>query len=402
MLRPVGATIFGLAGDYLGRKWTYIIIATLFIAVEVGTGLAQTYSQFLGVRALFGVLMGGMYPIAMVTALEDQPTEARGALSGIFLPGYNMGYLLAQVFYLAFASTGAENEGWRNLLFFTAGLSVILIVWRFLYPESPSYLKLKERKKIYNEKRKQTGTGFWSRIDLTILKVLKTEWLMFSYLVVLYACFNFASHASQDLYASMLTNQYGADLNLRTIIIVVSNIGAIIGGLFMGNVSEILGRRLTIIVCLLWAVAFTWSSFNNARENWPLYVLLQGGVMGAWGVAPIHLMELVNPTYRAFLAGLAYQLGNLISSASSTIQARIGENFPLEEEGMYDYGFVMAIFCFAVFACHILCVFLGPERFHRELRITDREEEIENTSSKDDGSKDDGSKENSSNTKKQI
>ena len=63
MLRSVGAVIFGIASDYFGRKWTYISIVTLFVVVEVGTGFVQTYQQFLGVRAIFGILMGQCTPL---------------------------------------------------------------------------------------------------------------------------------------------------------------------------------------------------------------------------------------------------------------------------------------------------------------------------------------------------
>ena len=95
-------------------------------------------------------------------------------------------------------------------------------------------------------------------------------------------------------------------------------------------------------------------------------------VMGIYGVIPIHLMELVNATHRTFLSGLVYQLGNLASSASLTIEADLGAKFPIHREGkkpIYDYGKVMAIFCGAIFAYIIVLVFLGPERFHRDLKV---------------------------------
>jgi SHS family lactate transporter-like MFS transporter len=51
--------------------------------------------------------------------------------------------------------------------------------------------------------------------------------------------------------------------------------------------------------------------------------------------------------------GVSYQLGNLISSASSTIEATVGERFPLPPgpDGVprFDYGKVMAIFMCCVF-----------------------------------------------------
>jgi MFS transporter, SHS family, lactate transporter len=71
-------------------------------------------------------------------------------------------------------------------------------------------------------------------------------------------------------------------------------------------------------------------------------------------VIPIHLLELSPEHFRAFVVGTAYQLGNLISSASATIEATAGERFPLPPlpngETRYDYGKVMAIFMGAVYA----------------------------------------------------
>jgi SHS family lactate transporter-like MFS transporter len=67
MLRSVGSIIFGLAADRYGRKWPFIINNVLFIILELGTGFCQTYNQFLAVRALFGIAMGGLYGNAAAT-----------------------------------------------------------------------------------------------------------------------------------------------------------------------------------------------------------------------------------------------------------------------------------------------------------------------------------------------
>lgn len=53
----------------------------------VGTIYAPTFSAFLGVRSLFGIMMGGVFGGAAAMALENVPVEARGLLSGIFQQG---------------------------------------------------------------------------------------------------------------------------------------------------------------------------------------------------------------------------------------------------------------------------------------------------------------------------
>ena len=101
MLRFVGALVFGSLSDRYGRKWTMITNLFLFIVFELASGFAQSLPQFLGIRALYGIAMGGLYGPAAATALEDLPYDARGILSGVYQQGYAVGYLLAAVFYRA-------------------------------------------------------------------------------------------------------------------------------------------------------------------------------------------------------------------------------------------------------------------------------------------------------------
>lgn len=108
---------------------------------QVGTGFVTTYQQFLGVRALFGIAMGGIYGNCAAEALSDAPRRARGVLSGIFQEGYATGYLLAVCFQRAFDNT---ERTWQNMFFFSAGVPVIFIIWRFINPETDNYQHQKQ------------------------------------------------------------------------------------------------------------------------------------------------------------------------------------------------------------------------------------------------------------------
>lgn len=59
MLRSVGALVFGVFADRYGRKYPMIINLVLFIFLELGSGFCQTLHQFIAVRALYGIAMGG-------------------------------------------------------------------------------------------------------------------------------------------------------------------------------------------------------------------------------------------------------------------------------------------------------------------------------------------------------
>ncbi|KAF1952328.1 MFS general substrate transporter [Byssothecium circinans] len=361
MLRSVGAIIFGLAADRWGRKWPFIINNVLFIVLELGTGFVDTYEQFLGVRALFGIAMGGLYGNAAATALEDCPEEARGILSGMLQQGYAFGYLLATVFARAFVNTVGHE--WRPLFWFGAGPPVLIILFRLCLPETQAY---QERQRI----RESTPNA--AKVFMQEGKVaLKRHWLLLVYLVLLMAGFNFMSHGSQDLYPTMLTNQYNFSPNAVTVTQVVANLGAIAGGTAIGYCSSIFGRRFSIIIISIigGALLYPYTFVSNERIMAAAF-FEQFCVQGAWGVIPIHLMELSPGSFRTFVVGTSYQLGNLVSSASSTIESTIGERFPLPPKGRtarYEYGTVICIFMGCVYAYVILLTFVGPEYRGRDL-----------------------------------
>ena len=91
LLRSVGAAFFGLAGDQFGRKWPMVINMIILGLLQIATIYSATFQQFLAVRALFGLFMGGVYGNAIAMALENCPVEARGLMSGILQQGYSFG-----------------------------------------------------------------------------------------------------------------------------------------------------------------------------------------------------------------------------------------------------------------------------------------------------------------------
>lgn len=373
MLRIIGAVIFGLWGDRYGRKWPYIVNMFLLVVLQIGTGFVQTYKQFLGVRALFGIAMGGMFGNCAACALDDCPPKARGFISGMFQQGYALGYLLVVVFQRAITDT--TEKGWRSLFWFSAGPAVLFMIWRFFTPETDTFLRQQDRRRASREKEPLKIYQFSSEGK----EAMRRYWVVVIYSVLMMSGLNFMSHGSQDLYPTMLTVQYGYSPDRSTVTNSVANLGAIFGGMVFGHLSTFIGRRLAIIIaCILGgAMIYPWAFIKGSGINAGVF-FLQAGVQGAWGVIPIHLSELSPPEYRSFVAGCAYQLGNLCSSASSTIEATIGQRFPLKgvEGDVYDYAKVMAIFIACVFTYVILIVFFGPENRGASMGV-ERDEYLE-------------------------
>jgi SHS family lactate transporter-like MFS transporter len=218
---------------------------------------------------------------------------------------------------------------------------VLIIIFRLFLGETDAYIE-RQRIRATND---SVGKTFIKEGKVA----LRRHWKILLYMVLLMAGMNFMSHGSQDLYPTMLENQYGFDSNAVTVTQVVANLGAMCGGTTVGYLSQKLGRRFSLIyACIIGgALLYPYSFVGNERVAAAAF-FEQFCVQGAWGVIPIHLMELSPGGYRTFVVGTSYQLGNLVSSASSTIEATIGQRFPLKplvEDGetipRYEYGLVM-------------------------------------------------------------
>jgi MFS family permease len=110
LLRSVGAAFFGLAGDRFGRKWPMVVNMFAVGLLQIATIYSRTFHQFLAVRSLFGLFMGGVYGNAIAMALEHCPVNARGLMSGILQQGYSLGYVLAASANLGI---GGSTNSWK-------------------------------------------------------------------------------------------------------------------------------------------------------------------------------------------------------------------------------------------------------------------------------------------------
>jgi len=301
--RPLGALIFGRLADRFGRRPTLMINIACYSLLELASGFAPSLAALLVLRALFGVAMGGEWGVGSALTMETVPTRSRGAVSGLLQAGYPSGYLLASVVF----GVLYQYIGWRGM-FMIGVLPALLVVYvRSNVPESPAWKQMEQRPRP------------------SLSTTLKENWKLAIYAVVLMTAFNFFSHGTQDLYPTFLREQHHFDPHTVSLITIVLNIGAIVGGLTFGAASEKIGRRRAIFVAVLIALpvlplwAFSSSPFTLAAGAF----LMQISVQGAWGVIPVHLNEISPDEVRATFPGFVYQLGNLLASGNATMQASI-------------------------------------------------------------------------------
>src|SRR3954463_8081510 len=69
-MRPLGAIIFGIMADRLGRRLPLMLNVIFYAIISVLSGLAPSYPVFLLLRLLFGIGMGGEWGVGASLALE--------------------------------------------------------------------------------------------------------------------------------------------------------------------------------------------------------------------------------------------------------------------------------------------------------------------------------------------
>lgn len=355
LLRSVGAAFFGFAGDKWGRKWPMVVNMLVLGALQVATIYSVTFQQFLAVRSLFGLFMGGVYGNAIAMALENCPVNSRGLMSGILQQGYSMGYVFAACANLG---VGGSTESWKIVFWIAAGLSFLAGIIRIFLPESQQFIRAKEE-----GKKKNIAPGaFWADVKMMI----KDEWKMVVYCIILMTWFNYYSHTSQDSYTTFMRTQKYLDNAKASRASIIMKTGACVGGTIMGYASQFYGRRRTIIVSAILSGALipAWILPEGERSLSATGFFMQFFVQGAWGVIPIHLNELSPPAFRSSFPGITYQVGNMISSPSAQIVNAVAENVKIWGRGEWvpSYGPTMAVATAIIATGITLTTAIGPEK----------------------------------------
>lgn len=333
--RPAGALIFGLFADRYGRRVPLMANLVLSALVQLFTGLAPTFTSFLVLRALFGLVMGGQWGVGVSLAMEKVPASKRGLFSGILQEGYALGYLLAAIAYFAFFN----RWGWRPL-FFLGSLPALLTALVVLF-------KVKESK-VWHE----TKASSWGSLTRT----LASNWKLFIYISIFMMTMNMSSHGTQDMYPTLLKRQWFFSTHRVAAITAVAMLGALLGGTLFGAISDRLGRRRSIILAFGGALLVIplWAFPPNLTALVVGAFVMQFLVQGAWGVIPAHLSELSPDSIRGFLPGFGYQCGVFLASYIALLQSIFARRM--------SYSVAMASTTAIVFMLAILMTALGKER----------------------------------------
>jgi MFS transporter, SHS family, lactate transporter len=344
LMRPVGALLFGLWADRVGRRLPLMVDVIFYSIVGFLCAFAPNFTVLVILRLLYGIGMGGEWGLGAALAMEKVPAERRGFFSGLLQEGYALGYLLASIASLVVMNW--LGLSWRWLFALSIVPAMISLIIRYRVQESEVWEAAQDRMKLTNTR---------------IRDVLRNGAVVrrFFYLVALMTAFNWMSHGTQDVYPTFLgaTANHGAALSSVTVkwIAVIYNVGAIIGGLFFGTLSQRFGRRYTVIFCAVLALPIV-PIFAYSRTAAMLCLgafLMQLFVQGAWGVIPAHLTEMSPDAIRGLYPGVTYQLGNLLAAFNLPIQERLAES--------HGYPFALTVTIVPVLLAVTILTLIGKD-----------------------------------------
>ena len=334
-MRPLGAFIFGRAADRWGRRPVLMVNVALYSVLEFASGFAPSLAVLIALRALYGVAMGGEWGVGASLTMESIPPQARGFVSGLLQSGYPTGYFLASIVYGVLFAT----IGWRGMFMVGVIPALLVLYIRTSVPESPSF----DPAAAATEGR--------------TLEVLRSNWRLGIYAVILMTAFNFLSHGTQDIYPTFLQVQRQLSPHVVSLVAIIYNIGAICGGILFGSLSEQYGRRRCIVAASILSLAVIpfWAFSANTFMLAAGAFFMQFAVQGAWGIIPVHLNELSPAAARGTFPGFVYQLGNLFASVNAPLQAALATALG------GNYGAALAVVAGPVAIIIVILTALGSE-----------------------------------------
>lgn len=339
----VGAFVFGILADRIGRKSVFIWTLVMFSVASGLSALVTTLAAFMILRFFIGMGLGGELPVASTLVSESVESHERGRIVVLLESFWAGGWLLAALIsYFVI-----PNYGWRIALLLTAIPAVYAIYLRLHLPDSPQFTAKKDVVRSIGQNIKDVWSKEYARRTLMLWIVWFT--VVFSY----YGMF---------LWLPSVMVMKGFSLIASFKYVLIMTLAQLPGYFTAAWLIERAGRKFVLATYLL-GTAVSAFVFGNAET---IGLLLVAGMflsffnLGAWGALYAYTPEQYPTVIRGTGAGMAASVGRLGGIFGPLL---VGS---LVAKG-YELNVIFGIFCISIIIGVVAIVALGTETKQTEL-----------------------------------
>ncbi|MBB3908240.1 MFS transporter [Anoxybacillus rupiensis] len=338
----VGALVFGLLADKIGRKQVFILTLLLFSLGSGLSALTTTLAAFLVLRFIVGMGLGGELPVASTLVSESVAASERGKVVVLLESFWALGWLLsALISYFIIPS-----YGWKLALLLSAIPALYALYLRLNLPDSPRFTKPKAESNVLANVIKVWSSAY--RRETIMLWVLWFA-VVFSY----YGMF---------LWLPSVMVIKGFSLIQSFQYVLIMTLAQLPGYFSAAWLIERLGRKFVLIVYLM-GTAVSAYFFGNAESHAFLMlfgILLSFFNLGAWGALYAYTPEQYPTSIRGTGAGMAASFGRVGGILGPLLVGYL----VAQKVGVTT---IFTIFCISIFIGVLAVWILGKETKQQEL-----------------------------------
>ncbi|WP_086709468.1 MFS transporter [Streptomyces antimycoticus] len=347
----LGAVATGPLTDRWGRRRTLLGSIALFSAATLAGGFAPTMTAFIVLRFVVGIGLGACLPTSLAFISEHAREGKNATAVTMAMTGNHAGAVLTALLALVLV----PELGWRSM-FVVGGLlgtALLPLLWAKL-PESETYLPAGRQRETSPAPARRNRADVVRGANLVTSLALWAASFMGLLLVF-----------GLNTWLPRIMGQAGYSIQAGTALLLVLNIGAVIGLIVAGRVSDHTGQHKT--TTLAWfAIAAALLALLSIRLQSQVLVFCAVLVTGIFVFSAQVLVyawttQLYPPELRATALGLTAGIGRLGAILGPFLLGT------LVTAGIaYPWGFY-ALAC----AAAIAALALSPISVHREPTVHD-------------------------------
>lgn len=340
----VGALVFGIMADRIGRKNVFIMTLLLFSLGSGAAAMATSLTLFLVFRFIIGAGLGGELPVASTLVSESVPAEKRGRVVVLLESFWAAGWLIAAVISYFII----PKYGWQIALLLSATPALYALYLRIGLPDSPRFTAVKGKQKIT---ALQSLAKLWSKEYERQTAMLWIVWfcVVFSY----YGMF---------LWLPSVMVMKGFSLIKSFEYVLIMTLAQLPGYFTAAWFIEKFGRKFVLVVYLI-GTAISAYLFGTAETTSLLMlsgILLSFFNLGAWGGLYAYTPEQYPTIIRGTGAGMAASFGRIGGVLGPLLVGYLVAQ-------KMSISSIFTIFCISVLIGAFTVLFLGKETKRKEL-----------------------------------